>query len=117
MLSKGRAKVGEQLVLRVKAPVPTVIGVDSAFDRWTGGEWTPEFQLFKEWPNGPAGYAPVGTKTLIPDVGLPGDRPWPIVIPKAAKEGRYRIREDVLLEPKTGPAQSVELWVLLEIVA
>ena len=96
VLSDDSPQPGQVVTLRIDTRFRTTIGLDSMLDRWTSTGWQPAFHLIKEH-FGPASYFAVGTSEnrAIPDVGLDGERRWPIMIPREAFPGLWRIREDV----------------------
>lgn len=109
-----RARAGDPANLRVESEIVPTLGLDSAMERWTGSEWKLEFTLIKAWQSTAANYAPVGEFISYPDVGLQGFDAWPIIIPREAKPGQYRIREHVILESDV-PIQT-DLFVQFDIV-
>lgn len=116
VLTNSRPSPDELIAIRVAAPVAGLVGLDSALDRWTGREWKFAFLLLKARANKPADYFPAGSGPLIPDIGLPSEQSWPIRIPREAKPGKYRIREEVAFSV-TGLPNLVELSVQLEVIA
>jgi hypothetical protein len=105
---------GDSAKLHVESDIVPTLGLDSAMERWTGSEWKLEFTLIKAWQNGPADYAPVGKFINYPEVGLQGFHTWPIIIPKEAEPGQYRIRENVLLETKV--LTETDLFAQFEVI-
>jgi hypothetical protein len=110
-----RAHAGDSVTIRVESDVVPTLGLDSKLDRWTGSAWKFEFILVKAWQNGSADYAPVGEFISFVSVGLQGHQSWPITIPNEAEPGRYRIREQVVLESEV-PA-TVVLSVQFDVAA
>lgn len=108
------ARAGDSAKLRVESEIVPTLGLDSAMERWTGSEWKMEFTLIKAWQNNAADYAPVGEFINYPAVGLQGFHTWPIVIPKEAEPGLYRIREHVILESQV--PMETDLFAQFDIV-